>query len=279
VIEGSSSWLDANRTDWQNNLEVDDPKNVGSGMKELAEALKLIFGKIGDFLDVFDLSFIVSGALGFSALFLWAEFINLPLPIGIHGGVQIFLIVFACYVNGMIFFAAGRFIRRTFSTLFPGGIAPGDKGKKFDELFLNIMQAHGLADQEPFKLYIDRTQQRGIWRLYVRLWAEVRQVDRLAPSFLLLRRYWIMAATYDGLAVALALWIVFIGRWLVGFKHAPVNISWEVAIPLIICLAVFATACLAESGRYLEYQIEELVASIAAERSRAEYPSSVQRIG
>jgi hypothetical protein len=32
-------------------------------MQELAEAFKLIFAKIGDFLDLFDLSFIVSGAL------------------------------------------------------------------------------------------------------------------------------------------------------------------------------------------------------------------------
>src|SRR5271166_5199645 len=103
-------------------------------MKELAEAFKLIFAKIGDFLDLFDLSFIVSGALGLSALFLWAKFIDLPVPTGIHGGVRIFLIVFACYVNGMIFFAAGRFIRRTFSTLFPGGVDAGEKGRKFDAL-------------------------------------------------------------------------------------------------------------------------------------------------
>ena len=254
-----------------------DAEKSGSGMKELAEAFKLIFGKIGDFLDLFDLSFIVSGALGLSALFLWAKFIDLPVPRGIHGGVRIFLVVFACYVNGMIFFATGRFIRRSFSTLFPGSSDAGDKGKSFDALFLKVLQGHGLADQQPFKEYIDRTQSRGIWRLYVRLWAELRQVDRLAPSFLLLKRYWVMAATYDGLAVALALWIAFIGRWLVGFKHAPINISWEVAIPLMICLAILAIGCLTESGRYLEYQVEELVASIAAERSRSATPDKERK--
>jgi hypothetical protein len=81
-----------------------------------------------------------------------------------------------------------------------------------------------------------------------------------------------MAATYDGLAVALALWIAFIGRWLGGFKRAPVTISSEVAIPLMICLAILAIGCLVESGRYLAYQVEELVASIAAERSRSATP-------
>lgn len=87
-------------------------------MKELAEVFKLIFGKIGDFLDLFDLSFIISGALGLSALFFWAEFIDLPLPRINHHGPQLLLIVFACYVNGMIFFATGRFIRRAFSHFF-----------------------------------------------------------------------------------------------------------------------------------------------------------------
>jgi hypothetical protein len=127
--------LDDICSDWQKGGK-EMPEQVATGMKELAEALKLIFGKIGDFLDLFDLSFIVSGALGLSALFLWAEFIDLPVPKGIHGGGQILLVVFACYVNGMIFFAAGRFIRRAFSTLFPGGASAGDKGKRFDALFL-----------------------------------------------------------------------------------------------------------------------------------------------
>ena len=176
-------------------LEVSDGEKSGSGMKELAEAFKLIFSKIGDFLDLFDLSFIVSGALGFCALYLWARFIDVPIPTRIQGGLQILLIVFGCYVNGMVFFAAGRFIRRTFGAVFPDGRGAGDKGRKFDAQFLEVLQAHGLADQQPFKEYIDRTQSRGIWRLYVRLWAEVRQVDRLAPSFLLLKRYWVMAAT------------------------------------------------------------------------------------
>jgi hypothetical protein len=46
---------------------------------------KIVFGKIGDFLNLFDPSFIVPGALGLSALFLWAEFIDLPVRRGIHG--------------------------------------------------------------------------------------------------------------------------------------------------------------------------------------------------
>jgi hypothetical protein len=39
-------------------------------MKELGEALKLIFEKIAGFFDIFDLSFFVSGAVSFAALLL-----------------------------------------------------------------------------------------------------------------------------------------------------------------------------------------------------------------
>lgn len=57
-----------------------------------------------------------------------------------------------------------------------------------------------------------------------------------------------------------------------GFKHAPTNISSEVGIPLMVCLAVLAIGCLAESARYLKNQVRELVASIAAERSISTLP-------
>ena len=39
-------------------------------MKELGEALKLIFMKVGDFFDIFDLSFFVSGIAIASAIIL-----------------------------------------------------------------------------------------------------------------------------------------------------------------------------------------------------------------
>jgi hypothetical protein len=38
---------------------------------------------------------------------------------------------------------------------------------------LDVLTAHGLADENVFKEYLDRREVNGIWRLYVRLWAEV----------------------------------------------------------------------------------------------------------
>ncbi len=40
-------------------------------MKELGEALKSIFERVGQFLDLFDLSFFISGAVASAAVWVW----------------------------------------------------------------------------------------------------------------------------------------------------------------------------------------------------------------
>lgn len=64
------------------------------------------------------------------------------------------------------------------------------------------------GDEEALAPYFEHVDDRGALRLYTRLWAEPRQSDRLAPSFSLVRRYWVMAATCDAQAFALVGWIV-----------------------------------------------------------------------
>jgi hypothetical protein len=49
-------------------------------MKALGEALKLLLAKVADFLDLFDLSLVVSGALGFTAIWLWLTLAKVSLP-------------------------------------------------------------------------------------------------------------------------------------------------------------------------------------------------------
>jgi hypothetical protein len=250
--------------------------NVDATMKALGDAIKMVLAKIGDFLDLFDLSFIVSGALGFSALWLWMTLAKVPLPPKQHGALPIILLLFASYITGMVFFAAGRSARRIIGLIARfgkrkntgKGEKAGAKGSRFDQFLVEVLKGHGLLNEAPFQEYFLRTDCRGIWRLYIRLWAEVRQADRLSPSLILLKRYWVMAATYDGLAVALLLWLVLLLRWLIGFEGVATLPAW-VLVPAILLLALLAWGCFAEAGRYTENQVEEIVASIAAERSRA----------
>ncbi|MCA9685144.1 MAG: hypothetical protein KC457_23375, partial [Myxococcales bacterium] len=84
--------------------------------------------------------------------------------------------------------------------------------------------------------------------LYVRMWVEVRQRELLLPSFALLRRYWVSAATLDGLFVAAMTWSLVLGldgRW----------------IPAVVTI-IGAGFCLREALRYDDYQREELVATV-----------------
>ena len=227
-------------------------------MSEFAAALRTLFGKISAFFDLFDLSFFVSGSVCLSALVFWAHLANRQLPFELQGWIKVLAVILACYVNGLLCFAAGRLIRWG---------KPGKTIEDFNAHFLDTLRAHGLAEEKPFKDYLDRTSHLGIRRLYIRLWAEARQTDQLSPSLSVINRYWVMAATYDGLSVALLLWSVTLINWMAGFGVGS-RLSLTFGLPAIILLIVMSRVCIKESRRLVRNQAEELVASVAAQRSR-----------
>jgi hypothetical protein len=233
-------------------------------MSEVIKAVKPLFDKFIDFFDIFDLSFFVSGAT-FVAAIAWARLTpDLHLLLGYqddvegHGipGIGIVVLVLASYISGMTCFAVGRFVRkwvyravdkRQRSVLFElrqhGMIAPNENGGW-------VVTEHG-QKLKWMSRYFARGGHDQETALYVRMWAEVRQRELFAPSFSLLRRYWVSSATLDGLFVALTTWAIL----LASVEH---NQGW---IPTV---ATFAGAlfCLREARRYSEYQREELVATL-----------------
>lgn len=110
------------------------------------------------------------------------------------------VVILACYIMGLLCFAIGRLVRVS--------IPKFRAQEPFDDHFKTVLQAHDLQDKEPYKSYLARADGRGAQRLYTRLWAELRQSDRLALFLSLVRRYWVTAATCDGLIFAIAVWIV-----------------------------------------------------------------------
>jgi hypothetical protein len=223
-------------------------------MKELGEALKLIFEKIAGFFDIFDLSFFVSGAVGFSALLYWLSSTSLSPP-ALDGWVKVLAVILACYVSGLLCFAGGRWVRmfllgRWFS------VATAVE-------CVNALRGHGLENEQVFAKYIGRPDEFGSWRLYVRLRAELRQTPESAPTLSFLNRYWVMAATYDGLAFALIVWVIVLVALMIQR-----SVSYVIGIPLCIVLVIFAVVCSREASRFVIYQVEELVAAIAAATAR-----------
>lgn len=224
-------------------------------MKELGESLSSVAERVSGFFDIFDLSFIVSGTASLSAFVVWWKVSERSFPLPLEGWFRVFALLLGCYLSGLVCFAVGRWIRV--------GNQRSLTGPRFDDAFAKILRAHGLLHKEPFVTYIQRGDSRGIWRLYVRLWAEVRQTPSLHSSLLLLNRYWVLAATYDGVATAALVWALVILGWVLGIGLDP-SLNPKAGVPLLLALVLMALSCWREAGRYLEYQIEELVATIAA---------------
>jgi hypothetical protein len=246
-------------------------------MSEVVKAVKPLFDKFIDFFDIFDLSFFVSGAT-FVAAIAWAQLTpNLEVLLGyppsvseddgVAGmpGVGIIVLVLASYISGMACFAVGRFVRKW---LYRAVDNYNRKvGKRPPSMLLAELAQHGLIAKDPdnggwkvtdhgrkvrwLHRYFERGGQGQETALYVRMWAEVRQRELFAPSFSLLRRYWVSSATLDGLFVALNTWAILLAL----VQHDG---GW------IPTLATFAGAlfCLREARRYSEYQREELVGTL-----------------
>ncbi|MDH3771593.1 MAG: hypothetical protein OET79_11505 [Nitrospirota bacterium] len=237
-------------------------------MKELGEALKVIFQKIGDFFDVLDLSFFIAGLATLGALYVAGRSCAQPFDPDLTGTVGLASVVLASYIAGLICFALGRWVRMWVWPKLQAVVRSESKqirATQFEDLIETTLTTHGLNDCEPFKSYLLQREKSGIWRLYVRLWAEIRHATGKEVSLTLLKRYWVMAATYDGVAVSALVWGVVA---LATSANGDCAQAFHPAAGLMVFLATVGAAvlCLREAGRYVRYQNEELVATIAAAR-------------
>jgi len=236
-------------------------------MEEIGKALKVIFDKLSDFFDIFDLSFFVSGVFSTGIVYGWITFRGFDQSSSLSS-LPVIVVILICYIAGLTSFAVGRWLRTgVIGFIKKKYIRFRYKDFAFDRFFIKILKAHGLDQDSTIKDYLERSLYRGTWRLYVRLWAEVRATSDLTQSLSFLKRYWVMAATYDGLTFSFLLGILLIieiqidaGRTLSeGIPYFFGIISFFFII-LIICLR--------EANRFLEYQVEELVATVAAYRAK-----------
>src|SRR5262245_53776824 len=99
-------------------------------MTELGDALKVLLAKVGDLIDIFDLSFFVSGAACLGALTAWNHFGGF-FAIGLSEGYQVFAVGLGCYVLGLLCFACGRAAR--------------SRPRGFYQAFAAAVERHGLS--------------------------------------------------------------------------------------------------------------------------------------
>jgi hypothetical protein len=227
-------------------------------MSEVARAVNALFDKL---FEILDLSFVIAGATFIAALAWDPRTSELDIPKLVEGPLGIAILVVAAHTAGMTCFAAGRQIRNWLTSLFR-------RRPPVDELFGQLIR-HGVIAAGPdntfvftgnvdipwMARYVEGPRGGQPYALYARMWAEVRQQERLLPSFSLVRRYWVSAATLDGLFIALLTWSVFLIP-LDGSAYERVGV-----FPSLLA-AFGAGFCLWEARRYAKYQIEEIVGTV-----------------
>src|SRR5688500_14871269 len=177
-------------------------------MGKVTDGVKGLFDRIGAFFDLFDLSFFISGVTSLGALTFWGVRSNRWPLFELGGALKVIAAILASYVLGLVCFASGRLIRKAALRLvqqFTGSR---------NDIFKDRLEAHQLTSLPTFAGYLTRDK---LPELCYRLWAEMRQPERFAPSLSFINRYWVMAATYDGVAVALLLWLgAVVALWAQG---------------------------------------------------------------
>lgn len=252
-------------------------------MQQIADLAKQILEKLVDFFDIFDLSFFISGVMVLlGGLLIIRTSPGFPVP-DWSPQLTFAAVVIACYLLGLIAFAAGRGLRqKAFSWIYSGG--------GLDEWFWSAASYHQILEEDPLVGYSDLKEliegkDAGFANaIYTRLWVELRQNNDLKASYGLIRRYWVLSATYDGMAVALFFWSLVV--LLVTLNGLFDGTASRLGIhPGMMCAGFMLMfwflmlTCFREAKRFQRYQVEELVATIAYMQQKGGGLNRLRRAG
>ena len=140
-----------------------------------------------------------------------------------------------------------------------------------------LSEAQGTADVEPFKSFVEQLEQleqletgdaserknreETLGRaIYARLWTRIRESG--LESYNHVSRYWVRSATYEGMSVALLLWVIATGH--LAFSMDPIDVAERVTLGVLALLCFAASvACQHEAERITLSLNEEVVAAVA----------------
>ena len=142
-------------------------------MEDFTRVFSRISEKIARVLDVFDFSYIISGATACVMIYLYFLFTDNQDILSKLNTIAWYVVILIAYIIGLIMFAMGRVIRQE---LF------GDKKKKY-EFFKN-------AGIEKSELELDA--------LFCKYWDNLQNNEN-GNEYAYYRRLWVMTAVYEGL--------------------------------------------------------------------------------
>lgn len=231
-------------------------------MSDLGDAAARIGDKLSELLDVFDLSFFMSGALSMGAILMMLPE-GMPNPLFVTKqdeqlpGTAVFALVLGSYVLGLFCFAVGRPLRGRALALYR--LVRRQEVRSDAALMKDALAAQGLDVREALAsgFGFDATRPGDPYTaLYTRMWVHVRTFGSLRESFALLKRYWMLSAAYDGIAVAALLWLVPV--WI-----GPLGLALPYQVASTLGILLVSLACWHRAQLYKRYQVEEVVATVA----------------
>lgn len=248
-------------------------------MTEAVQSLQALLGRISGFFDIFDLSFIVSGASSLTALLLVYKLHGpTAFPEWVSGGYGGALIVLGCYVLGILSFVLGRLLRRLVMLCLSRASFATRLARSVGDAVLSHELSPKADDDSPQAKclrILTRQHTRGTkpiepvrstaLRLYTMMWTQVRQQAELTPSQVLLNRYWVMAALCDGMIVSSLLWTTVICASSSRLQHMQLGFLMWIGLALsLLSMGLF----LKEAERYSSVQVDDLVSTLAFLQSR-----------
>lgn len=222
-------------------------------MDELVKQTQPILQKLGDFFDLFDLSFIVSGmATSLSLLFVYHNLTDEEVfkAIGEWNGFLIFLSLIVVYLIGLLSWVLGKGIRNII------------RKTRYSDL-KNHFENNNAGNDPLYLQYANQNNQEvAMYNLYCMLWGKIRENDKVITSFALLKRYWVQTANFEGLLFSVVAWAIAFG---ISFFNEPI---FDKRYYILIGSGLIVTfiAVFKEAVNYKKYQMTELVVTYLAEK-------------
>lgn len=213
------------------------------------ESVSKIIDRISDALNFFDFSFIVSGGMTFSILYLTAyETCSTKLLPAFSTPAKVILCIGLIYICGLLSFAAGKYIRLKI-------LYSCNKNRKFSKVFteaLEFAKAHTNERCEELERYSENPDDdKRLKRYYTLMWMELRHCKDAEATIRHLNRFWVMQAVFEGLFFSFTLAVL-----------CSIILTISINLDYLYCCVITLFCiyiCYIEAQRYAETQINEIV--------------------
>lgn len=201
-------------------------------MEEFAKVCSRISEKIARVLDVFDFSYIISGATACVMIYFYFLFTDNQEILSKLNTIPWYVVILIAYIVGLIMFATGRVIRQEII---------GDKKRKY----------------ELFKKYGIEKSEQEVDALFCKYWDNIQNNEN-EKEYAYYRRLWVMTAVYEGLIgdllLAAMLYIIDIFKNFDGIGLLVLKLLLTlIVVGFVLCIL------LRESRKYADTVVNDLI--------------------